>query len=68
MSDTAHGPVVLPPLAAFDRHFFELAGRAALELGARPKFKFAVLDGGRRMLGPKTDRPAPDLKLVGKES
>jgi hypothetical protein len=45
----------------------ELAGRYALSLGTRPKYKFAVHDGDRRRFGERTPGRA-DLKIVGEET
>jgi hypothetical protein len=42
----------------------ELMGRAALALGERPKYKFAVHEGDRRRFGDRTPRPAVDLKII----
>jgi hypothetical protein len=45
----------------------EAAGRHAMSLGTRPRWKFAVVDGGRRRFHDRTPRPAVNLKIVSEK-
>lgn len=40
-------------------------GMAAMRLGTRPRWKFGVVEGGRRRFGERTSRPLLDLKIIG---
>jgi hypothetical protein len=53
---------------AIDPWYFDYMGRAALDLKTRPRPKLTIHDGGRRMLGDRTPRPALELKIVEKEN
>jgi hypothetical protein len=57
---TDQAPAPLYGDAAYDH----AAGLAAMALIKRPRWKFAVHDGGRRMLGERAPRPTLDLKIV----
>jgi hypothetical protein len=63
MTDQAPAPIVVFAVTPM----FELAGRAAMSLSTRPRWKFAVHDGDRRRFGDRTPRPALDLKIVSRK-
>jgi hypothetical protein len=52
-----------PDFAALNAWWLEQAGKFAMALKSR-RDQLRVIDGSRRMLGPKTPRPAVDLKIV----
>jgi hypothetical protein len=47
-----------------DPDYLRIAGAAFMAMGLPRPRKFAVHDGGRRMLAEKTERPTLDLKII----
>lgn len=61
MTDQANTPTV----PALDAWYFGFLGKMAMAMDPRPRLKrFALHDGARRMLAPKTERAALNLKII----
>jgi len=64
MTDQANTTTVLAPIG-----LCEVYGRALMAMDPRPRLKrFGVVNGGRRMLGDRTPRPALNLKIIEKDA